>query len=250
MHGELEGFLQLLSHAGLTDSHGSWRGGAATLVQIGDIVDRGPNPFEVQNLLAKLQKEAPRSGGAVVRLLGNHELEILKGNYAITTLSQNQITQFVKTLHDDVRSGRVVAAFCRQDYLFTHAGLTADLQDLFAAQGLRTAAELADAINDVFMRAAETGDYSHPIFYVGSTRGGPHRFGGIFWEDIEDLFYSANPLSIKQVVGHTPLREVSVSDDGYIIAIDVGIYVGYGGGRGYLKLRDGKPEIVNIRPAK
>ncbi|MDD4003835.1 MAG: metallophosphoesterase [Elusimicrobiaceae bacterium] len=249
VHGEYDGFLELLRHAGLADARGAWRGGNATLVQIGDVVDRGPRPFEVQNLLARLQREAGRAGGSVVRLLGNHELELLKGNYAITTLSKNQIAPFTEALRTAVHDGRIAAALSRQGYLFTHAGLTAGLQEIFSAGGTAGEDALAAEINSIFINAVEKNDYSHPIFYVGSSRGGPHRFGGIFWEDIEDLFYSENPLRLKQVVGHTPLREVSVSDDGNIIAVDVGVYVGYGGGRGYLKLRAGKPEIVNLRPA-
>ncbi len=250
VHGDYDGFTELLLHAGLIDGRARWCGGSTTLVQMGDVVDRGPKPFEVQTLLDRLQREAPQSGGTVIRLIGNHEMELLKGNYAITTLPDSKIEKFTAELKDGVLEGKLQAAYSRHGYLFTHAGATADLQTLFAEYGATDEDSLASEMNAVFINAAATNDFSHPIFNVGSTRGGPHRFGGIFWEDIEDLFYSDNPLHIRQVVGHTPLREVSVSDDGKIIAVDIGIYVGYGGGRGYLKIRSGKPEIVNIRPAK
>ena len=45
----------------------------ATLVQMGDVVDRGPDSLKIIHDLMKLQREAPKRGGQVIVVLGNHE---------------------------------------------------------------------------------------------------------------------------------------------------------------------------------
>lgn len=73
IHGELEGFREILKTAELIDEAGRWNGGSATLVQLGDYLDRGPDVRAVMDLLMRLQTEAREAGGEVVVLLGNHE---------------------------------------------------------------------------------------------------------------------------------------------------------------------------------
>lgn len=73
IHGELEGFRSLLRTTGLLDEEGGWAGGSATLVQLGDYLDRGPDVRGVMDLLMRLQDQARGEGGEVVVLLGNHE---------------------------------------------------------------------------------------------------------------------------------------------------------------------------------
>ena len=79
VHGELDGFTAILREAGLIDDSGGWVGGAATLVQLGDVLDRGPRPRAVFDLLMRLEAEAAHAGGRVVMLLGNHEAMNLLG---------------------------------------------------------------------------------------------------------------------------------------------------------------------------
>lgn len=73
IHGELAGFRRILQVAGLIDETGRWTGGSATLVQLGDYLDRGPGVRGVMDLLMRLEAEAREDGGEVVALLGNHE---------------------------------------------------------------------------------------------------------------------------------------------------------------------------------
>lgn len=56
-----------------------WIGGNATLVQTGDIVDRGPEARDVYALFQELRRQAPESGGKVINLIGNHEVMNLMG---------------------------------------------------------------------------------------------------------------------------------------------------------------------------
>jgi hypothetical protein len=90
VHGHLGAFTRILRQAGILDSQNAWAGGNATLVQTGDTIDRGPDMRSVLDLLMALEKQAPKTGGRTVFLLGNHEAMnifgdlryVTEGNYA------------------------------------------------------------------------------------------------------------------------------------------------------------------------
>ena len=73
LHGDYEAWEDIARAAGLVDDKGHWSGGATTLVQLGDIPDRGPDSLKIIRQLQSLQEEAAAAGGEVVVLLGNHE---------------------------------------------------------------------------------------------------------------------------------------------------------------------------------
>ncbi len=80
IHGDFDALAGLLRHAGLIDDQLKWSGQNATLVQSGDMIDRGAKSRAVMDLLMSLQRDAPRSGGRVIVLLGNHEAMNLYGD--------------------------------------------------------------------------------------------------------------------------------------------------------------------------
>ena len=73
LHGDYENFIKILRGTGIIDPKLSWAGGKAHLVQIGDVMDRGPDAKRIFDLLRRLEKESGREGGMVHVLLGNHE---------------------------------------------------------------------------------------------------------------------------------------------------------------------------------
>jgi hypothetical protein len=73
IHGDFDALVEILQRAALVDEFARWKGGDTTLVQTGDFLDRGSRVREVMDLLMRLQQEAPRTGGQVVVLFGNHE---------------------------------------------------------------------------------------------------------------------------------------------------------------------------------
>jgi len=79
VHGSDDGFVAILRAAGLIGQDGHWSGGTATLVQTGDVTDRGAGVKRVLDLVRTLAKEAPKAGGRVVPVLGNHEVMNLLG---------------------------------------------------------------------------------------------------------------------------------------------------------------------------
>ena len=73
LHGDYDAWEEIARAAGLVDDKGHWSGGTTTLVQLGDIPDRGPDSLKIIRQLQSLQEEAASAGGEVVVLLGNHE---------------------------------------------------------------------------------------------------------------------------------------------------------------------------------
>ena len=85
VHGDFEEFAALLQRVGLIDEGRRWTGGDATFVQTGDLLDRGARSRECLDLVMDLQKQAPRDGGTVVPLLGNHEVMNVIGDLRYVT---------------------------------------------------------------------------------------------------------------------------------------------------------------------
>ncbi len=80
LHGDYAAWRAILSAARLTDSRGRWAGGSATLVQTGDVTDRGPDSLKIIRHMMALEREALRSRGRVIVLLGNHEAMNVTGD--------------------------------------------------------------------------------------------------------------------------------------------------------------------------
>ena len=80
LHGDYSAWIDIARGAGLIDGRGRWAGGRTTLVQLGDVPDRGPDSLKIMRHLTALQKEAPRKGGRVIALVGNHEAMNLTGD--------------------------------------------------------------------------------------------------------------------------------------------------------------------------
>lgn len=145
IHGDLEQAHAALRLCGLTsEAEGSphWTAGEnnATLVQTGDLVDRGPDSLKVIELFSRLQHQAKEAGGRVELLLGNHEVLNMEGDYRYVHPDELQHAGGVQawgSMFDPVSGGigRVVsqhptavvagAGPCRT--LFVHAGLRSEL---------------------------------------------------------------------------------------------------------------------------
>lgn len=85
LHGDVDATRRALRLAGVLDAADHWSGGTTVVVQTGDQLDRGDHEREILELLARLEDEAARAGGAMVVLNGNHEIMNALGDFRYVT---------------------------------------------------------------------------------------------------------------------------------------------------------------------
>ena len=102
LHGDYNNFVLILKGPGLVDSDLHWKGGRTHLVQVGDVMDRGPDARKILDLLKKLETEAEDSGGKVHLLIGNHEESNLTG-LAFDYPGYMTLEQFLSFLPENYR---------------------------------------------------------------------------------------------------------------------------------------------------
>ena len=242
VHGELTGFKEILTHAGLIDVWVDWSGKDAVLIQTGDVIDRGPHSVEAVQFLRQLQARAMAAGGRVVRLCGNHELMLLQGNYKYADFDNPE--ELRQQLKAEILAGKLQAAYTDGTRLYTHAGLRTQIRmhvedEVTPSSKPSRLKHLSDRLNQIFFEAVKTGDLrSHPIFQVDKLRGGSDEVGGIFWGSLPLLEGSELAYDLPQIFGHTPTHkdEVRHSRGVRLINIDAGMCLRYGGKRVYLEI--------------
>ncbi len=102
LHGDFDNFKTILEGTGLIDRKLHWTGGKTHLVQIGDILDKGPDAKKIFDLMMRLEKEAEEAGGKVHALIGNHE-EMNIGDVAFNREGYVTLGQFYSFLPDEYR---------------------------------------------------------------------------------------------------------------------------------------------------
>jgi hypothetical protein len=105
LHGDYDHFLAILQGTKIIDADGHWAAGPTHLVQMGDIMDRGPQARRIIDLLMNLEKEAEAAGGRVHCLMGNHEELNLVG-IAFDYADYVTVEQFRDFLPDSYRQKR------------------------------------------------------------------------------------------------------------------------------------------------
>lgn len=114
VHGAYDRFAEILQITGLVDADLHWTGGKTHLVQVGDVVDRGPDSRKALDLLRSLVDPAARAGGRVHALIGNHEVMRILGDMRYVTPGEYQAfvtdgsealrERFVNTTKADARA--------------------------------------------------------------------------------------------------------------------------------------------------
>lgn len=247
IHGELEGFKEILRDAGLIDGKGSWIGGGNILIQTGDVIDRGHYSREAVDMLRRLQSEAAIAKGEVIRLCGNHELMIIQGFYRFTNFNDPEL--LADELIGEIAKGDVRASYTDGERLYTHAGLRSAIRKVLLDEIKTLRPELSDDsidlyrlssyINVIFTGCVETNELErHPIFHIARDRGGIDPIGGIFWCDFRSISLSEEAFRIPQVFGHTPTGRsgVETAHGLKLIDVDAGMCKVYGSKRVYLEI--------------
>lgn len=223
VHGGADRMKALFAAHHLVEG-GAWVGGAAVLVVVGDVFDKGPSPLEAIDLLRAVEPEAEAAGGRVVVTLGNHEAEFFDDPLNDKAESSDGVDREIEArgltpvgvadgsdprgawLRDRPFAARVGRWF------FAHAGDT----------GGHTIAEL-DAILE---RGVTAHDYDDPSV-VGP--GSILESRGWYASDATTASRYAAALGVGHVVfGHQPdalgaRGEIAVAFDGALFRIDCGM---------------------------
>ncbi len=262
VHGAADRFLEILKTAELVDDKGHWSGGKAHLVQLGDVVDRGPDSRAALDLLRRLEGEADRAGGAVHALLGNHEVArmlgdmryTVPGEYAafVTPDSGIMRDRFLTTVKDAEREQtrqqlplgglELRTAYGRQgsygEWLRKHDGVVKINGIVFLHGGISpaVAAMPCDQINDTVRREL-TNDIdktrSAPLQSLSAREDGPFWYRGLAQlPDTESATIDSilTQQHARAIVGaHTvvPDGRIRVRFDGRIFQIDTGMQPAY-----------------------
>ncbi|MDB5124747.1 MAG: metallophosphoesterase [Mucilaginibacter sp.] len=171
------------------------------VVFLGDYVDSVDKTDEaiLENLkeILELKHSNPEK---VILLWGNHDVQYLHFPlYRCTNFRQEMQFELTSVFNENRSSFQM--AYQKDNYLFTHAGLSnAWYNEFLSLPVLRKIKDDTDTIADLINKLEETAQRGL-LYRIGADRGG-HGNGGILWADI--LETSTDLLNgYHQVVGHT-----------------------------------------------
>ena len=236
LHGDLAAAIGVFHMAGLTDAQGRWTGGSATLVQTGDITDRGADSREVIELLMRLELEAQKAGGRVIALLGNHEVMNLQGDWRY--VHPDEITRFGGP---EARKAAFSAQGALGRWLLAHDGVAQVGATVFAHGGVsaRVAPQGVAGLNTAIRSALAS---KGPAAILGEE--GPLWYRGYLLNDealaCTELKSALSALGARRmVVGHTTQKSGQVAQrcGGALLGVDTGISAHYGGHKAAVELK-------------
>ncbi len=254
LHGDLAAARAALRLAGAIDERDLWIGGPLVVVQTGDVLDRGDDERALLAWLDRVAAAARAAGGALHRLVGNHEVLNVQGDLRYVTAAglaafadqgadgddDPRLARFAVEARGRARAFLPGGPFARRlaeqpvvlvvgDSLFVHGGL----REAHLRYGL-TRLERET-------RAFMTGNGGEPPALVSEE------------SPVWSRRYSDEPLApgacaeaarvtaalgvARMVVGHTVQKSgISPACDGRVWRIDVGLSAYYGGGLGVLEI--------------
>jgi hypothetical protein len=258
VHGAYDRMVGILQTAGLIDARLRWTGGKTHLVQLGDVVDRGPDSRKALDLLRKLEEDASRAGGAVHLLLGNHEAMRMLGDmrYVVDgeykAFASNQSEDIKRSVAENIPKERrdqflketplgeveMMVAFGRQGpygqwlrtlpvvikingILFLHGGISPATADM-SCETLNTSAQ-RELTEDLEKTRADSlhslvGGEDGPLWYRGLAEE-PDTFA----PTVEDILARQDARAI--VIGHTITPDLRIRPrfNGRVFQIDTGM---------------------------
>ena len=228
IHGDFGQFVKALRVAKVVDAKNDWIAGKTHLVQMGDVLDRGPDSRKAMDLLMKLEGQASKAGGAVHALIGNHEAMVLQGDWRYVNPKEVEAFGGAKAYREAMSARGKYGRWIRKnnavvkinDILFVHAGITPAFAD-------KSIADINKAVREDLDKGAERGITTNPagpLWNRSLAVGDEARVS----RQLEKVLkgYSAN----RMVIAHTVSTEgVEARAGGRLIRIDVGMSKHYGG---------------------
>eukprot|EP00316_Scyphosphaera_apsteinii_P024620 CAMPEP_0119349566 /NCGR_PEP_ID=MMETSP1333-20130426/109616_1 /TAXON_ID=418940 /ORGANISM="Scyphosphaera apsteinii, Strain RCC1455" /LENGTH=331 /DNA_ID=CAMNT_0007362167 /DNA_START=70 /DNA_END=1062 /DNA_ORIENTATION=+ len=246
VHGDLPHALAALRLCGALDDNDHWVGGQMTVVQLGDVLDRGNASLPTMHKMWMLREQAAAAGGEFLMLLGNHELMNMQGRIFYvhgysrsgwhtgellaaggvsvwrSLMDPNEGEIGVKLVAQEGVAIRGVGA-CRT--LFVHAGVR-----LHLAQQYGSVEEFNKALKEQI--TSKGGDLldSHqgPLWWRGYAR--PHSAQMTEAQACAEVEETLTQLGgFRMAVGHNIVPWVSTRCGGRLQMLDVGMSAAYGG---------------------
>ena len=107
VHGAYGRLVEILRAAGVIDRADRWSAGRTHFVQLGDVLDRGPDSRKVLDLYRRLEREASNAGGRVHVLMGNHEAMRVLGD--LRYVAPGEYQAFATGSSSDLRAQAVAS---------------------------------------------------------------------------------------------------------------------------------------------
>jgi hypothetical protein len=238
VHGDHEQFVKALRLGGVINDEDNWVGGRTHLVQLGDILDRGPDSRRSMDMLMKLEDQALRAGGRVHALIGNHEAMVLLRDYRYIHPGEDAAfggrAAYLKAMSAEGVYGRWIRSHNTvikiNDVLFVHGGLA----PWHAGLSL-------DQINDAVRQDLQSGSKKG----LAMNSGGPLWYRKLATDPEAEVAAALDPVlrargAARIVVGHTVSKDgIQVRAGGRVIMVDVGMAAAYGGRAACLVMENG-----------
>jgi hypothetical protein len=178
------------------------------VIFLGDYVDPYPqdglSDKDGYETLLKVVDFKQKNPSRVTLLIGNHELHYFDPNFSAGRYSREYAPKYKEVL-----TGEGTAALfqlCKQvdNYLFIHAGITADWYKRHRRDYEALGATLEEQMNNVFLQK------KHIFHEAGMQyRGGLDDSGSPLWADYREYGDEPEPFdpNIIQIIGHTQILE-------------------------------------------
>ena len=239
VHGNYDHLINLLRKSALVDYDLNWSGGAAHLVFIGDLFDRGDDVTKVLWFIHKLERQAAWAGGRVHVLLGNHEIMTMTNDLRYLGRKEKSLSIAFKVGYDLMFHPKKSylgswlsnkpSVIRIDDVLLAHGGVvdlgTTVIQD-FNEQAFYYIHE--DVFLEISKAHADSASYDpedwmkHKRFFFSDMS--PYWYRGYVMTDtIEDQLDAMlkKYKSKLHVVGHTSLDTITQRYNGKLITTDL-----------------------------
>ncbi|KAF9353921.1 hypothetical protein BGX26_008306 [Mortierella sp. AD094] len=261
LHSDYPQTLAVLRLANIINDDANWVAGSDTLIQTGDLTDRGSGTIDIYQLFEKLRRQARDAGGEVVNIYGNHEVMNIGGDLRYVT--QEDIDSFggskKRKAAWNIHSGWL-GKFVYNNFKATHIqhGHTVfshgDMHPDWARIGV-------DAMNEKVQKAVWDGHFKDPILKTNVGLLGPLWNRALAKQEAGPDETCQTIETVKQLLGvnrlvsgHTPQYKtgkiLSLCGGSYLV-IDVGITNYYGGHLAALEIienDDGTQTVNELYP--
>ena len=222
-----------------------WNGGNTIVVQLGDQVDRKirtndnvpdeASEKKIMKFFDNMHNQALEYGGAVLSLIGNHELMNVNGDFSYS--SDKNIEDFggiVGRINAFKPGGKIATYLANNryamvrvnDWLFVHGGITPEIVKNY------TIHEINYLVKEYLLGNIDDNPKLHYLI---------HDNDSIFWDrslagdqeniNKKNLAYILKNMKVKGIViGHTPQHKINSIFNGKVWRVDVGSSRSFGKG--------------------